>query len=347
MVEDGFTLGVEQWWAGGWRDRTVFVVGGGRLHAVGGRETSADRELPGTLFGRLTDHHVHLGLIDPSLLMRNGITAVTDLGWVPSVAASWLEASASPKSALPDVAIAGALLTCPGGYPARSGWAPPGSWVEVQDAADARDAVAMQVEVGASIVKMTLNGDAGPTPSDEIARAIVEAAHAVGVPVAVHAQGPGQARRAFDAGVDLFAHTPFSETLDDDLIQRMADAGMQWVSTLDIHGWGMPTAAFERAHDNIRRFGAQGGRILYGTDLGNGPVPVGVNGRELLALASAGLDRDRLIASIAGDDDAGVIGPRFAWAPGRPPADAAAAAHWLTTARGLTVDALADRALTS
>jgi imidazolonepropionase-like amidohydrolase len=340
MVADGFTLGVEQWWSGGWRDRTVFVAAGGRLHAVGGRETDADVELPGTLFPRLIDHHVHLGLIDPFALMAGGITSVTDLGWIPSESARMRDLAASAGSGLPEVSIAGALITCRGGYPASSGWAPPGSWVEVADAADADAAVAAQVAIGASAIKFTMNSDAGPAPSDDLAAAIVAAAHQAGLPAVVHAQGAGQARRAYEAGADRFAHTPFSERLGDDLIETMADAGTEWVSTLDIHGWGTPIGEFKLATDNLRRFADAGGRILYGTDLGNGPLRVGVNGRELLALAAAGLDRDRLVASIAGDQLTTTIGPRFAWAPGRPPADPAAAAHWLTTSRGVTVDTL-------
>lgn len=341
MVADGFTLGVEQWWSGGWRDRTVFVASGGRLHAVGGRETDADLELPGTLFGSLTDHHVHLGLIDPSALMAGGITAVSDLGWIPSETARLRDLSAAPDSGLPDVSIAGALITCPGGYPSRSGWAPLGAWAEVGDAADAQAAVDAQVAVGASAIKFTMNAEVGPAPSDELAAAIAAAAHRAGLPAVVHAQGIGEARRAFEAGADRFAHTPFSERLDDDLLDSMADAGVEWISTLDIHGWGTPIREFTVATDNLRRFAEAGGSILYGTDLGNGPLRVGVNGRELLALAAAGLDRDTLVASIAGDRHTTTIGPRFAWAAGRPPADPAAAAHWLTTSHGVTVDAVA------
>jgi imidazolonepropionase-like amidohydrolase len=340
MVADGFTLGVEQWWSGGWRDRTVFVAAGGRLHAVGDRETNADLELPGTLFPRLIDHHVHLGLIEPAALMAGGITAVTDLGWIPSESARLRDASQDPGSGLPEVSIVGALITCPGGYPTRSAWAPDGAVVEVSDGAEAEAAVDVQAAIGASAIKFTMNNEAGPAPSPDLAAAIVAAAHRAGLPAVVHAQGAGSARRAFEAGANRFAHTPFSERLDDALIDRMADTGTEWISTLDIHGWGTPIGDFRVALDNLRRFADAGGRILYGTDLGNGPLRVGVNGRELLALAAAGLDRDRLVASIAGDTLMTTIGPRFAWAPGRPPADPAAAAHWLTTSRGVTVDAL-------
>ena len=39
--------------------------------------------------------------------------------------------------------------------------------------------------------------------------------------------------------------------------------------------------------------------MLYGTDLGNGDLPVGVNVREAAALASCGLRGEALIATLA------------------------------------------------
>jgi len=39
--------------------------------------------------------------------------------------------------------------------------------------------------------------------------------------------------------------------------------------------------------------------VLYGTDLGNGALPVGLNRRELLALHEAGVRGDALIAALA------------------------------------------------
>jgi hypothetical protein len=38
--------------------------------------------------------------------------------------------------------------------------------------------------------------------------------------------------------------------------------------------------------------------VLYGTDLGNGPLPLGVNRREILALQEAGIRGDALVASL-------------------------------------------------
>ncbi|MFF1879501.1 amidohydrolase family protein [Leifsonia sp. NPDC058230] len=328
------TIGFDAFWDGRrFQGHTVFAVENGMLHPTG--DQRADHEAGGTLIPRLTDHHVHLGLTDPADLFANGITDVVDLGWIPEVASRWLDAHPGH----PAVQIAGALITAPGGYPKNAGWGPPGSTAEVADAAEAAEAAQKQLVVGASRIKVTLNTDAGPTVDDSTLAAIVEEAHAAGVPVTVHAQGAGQVARALEAGADQLAHAPFSERVDDDTLQRAVDAGMSWVSTLDIHGWGRPTPALAIAIDNVRRFAAAGGRILYGTDLGNGPLPVGVNERELGRLVAAGLDGAQLLQSIAGN--ARTPGPRFAWLPTPPPAswhldDLSALPAWLATARGHT-----------
>ncbi|WP_308466364.1 amidohydrolase family protein [Rathayibacter soli] len=297
--------------------------------------TEVDIHIPGTVFAHLTDHHVHLGLIEARALLPGGLTDVTDLGWEPPTAGGWLN---SRDPALPAVRIAGGFLTCTGGYPSRSSWAPSGAAIELAAPTDAAGAVSAQAALGASVIKVTLNSVAGPVPSDALLAAIVTAAREHELPVVAHAEGVGQAERALDAGVTALAHTPFSERLADGVVGRMASAGLVWISTLDIHGWGRKTAAFEVASDNLRRFAGAGGRVLYGTDLGNGPLPVGVNQRELLALAEVGLDGDALVRSIAGSAEEAAFGPRFARVPGRPPGAARETAHWLATARGCTID---------
>lgn len=289
--------------------------------------------LGGTLVPALTDHHTHLGLIDPRALFTGGITHAVDLGWIPETAAGWL----ADVPDRPEVAITGALLTAPGGYPVRSGWAPAGAAEEVGGPRQAADAVRRQFMLGASRIKVALNTDAGETVDDATLAAIVEESHDRSLPVVAHAQGAGQAERAVRAGIDQLAHTPFSERLDDRVIAAGVDAGMTWISTLDIHGWGAPTAAHGIAVDNLRRFAGRGGRVLYGTDLGNGDLPVGVNARELAGLQEAGLSGTRLVRTIAGGDRPGLIGPRVAWVPSAPPPDDADLPAWLATARGLRV----------
>jgi hypothetical protein len=237
-----------------------------------------------------TDSHVHLGLIDPSALTAGGIGRVLDLGWDPEIsfAADGLT-----------IDRAGPLLAAPGGYPLTSGWAPDEATQQIPDAGSASAAIAGLVRIGARVAKITLNSEAGPVWDDDLLAIVVAEAHAAGLPAIAHAQGTGQAERALVAGVDALAHTPWTETLGDDLLRRMAGA-MSWISTLDIHGWGSYGADFARATGNLERFAAFGGTVHYGTDLGNGPLPVGLNRRELLALEGAGLTVPRLVASLRG-----------------------------------------------
>ena len=207
--------------------------------------------------------------------------------------------------------------------------------LEVRSPDAAAAAVDTQLAAGASFIKLTLNSDAGPVLDDATLAAVVAHAHAAGTTVTAHTQGVGQAERAFAAGVDRLAHAPWSERLGDDLLTAMAGT-QQWVSTLDIHGWGNYGADFATAQDNLRRFHALGGTVLYGTDLGNGALPVGINIRELRALQGAGLDDDDLVRSIAGDGAAG-FGQRISFIPGERSADVPA---WLARASVLGADDL-------
>lgn len=278
--------------------------------------------LPGFL-----DAHVHLALIDPTHLAQGGIARVLDLGGWP----------ADRPGPGPDLAYAHQFLTAPGGYPSQADWAAAGWSCAVATSADAAGAVDRQLAAGASMLKVTLNSLAGPVLGDEALAAIVGRAHEHGRPVVAHAEGFGQAERAFTAGVDAFAHTPFSERLADDLVGAMA-ARMTWISTLDIHGWGSPTAAFEIASDNLRRFHAAGGRVLYGTDLGNGPLALGLNRREIDALLGAGLTPDEVVTALCAPTPLGLRLPenRFAYIPGQQPRDPQQFTDWLCTARALT-----------
>ena len=273
-----------------------------------------------TVLAGFLDAHVHLALIDPSPLVRGGIARVLDLGGWPSPSENHSPSLTVPveiprhtgqvrpegsnsaheaEASLPEIAFARQFLTAPGGYPVRQEWTPPGSVAEIATVSDAVAAVDAQLAAGASVVKIALNSDAGPVLGSTLLAAIVTRAHALDREVVAHAQGRGQAARAYAAGVDALAHTPFSERLPDDLVSRMARS-MTWISTLDIHGWGDPTDEFAVASDNLRRFHRAGGRVLYGTDLGNGPLPVGLNRREIEALLSVGLAPDEILTALTG-----------------------------------------------
>lgn len=244
----------------------------------------------------LTDHHVHLHLIDETRLPDGGIAAVLDLGGDPAALARRRHAG------MPHVAYAGAFLTAPGGYPSGRSWAPDAIVRIVSDPSThpgvpggAATAVDEQATFGASVIKVALNSAAGPVLDRRTIAAIVECAHARNLPVVAHVEGAGMARAAMDAGVDALAHTPFSEVLPAELVARAARRGDVWISTLDIHFGG---EAQEVARANLAAFAGAGGRVLYGTDLGNGDLPLGVNTGELAALDAAGVRGAALITAL-------------------------------------------------
>ena len=248
----------------------------------------------GTALPAFVDHHVHVHLIDPVTLPRRGVADVVDLGGDPV-------ALARRSPGLPRISYAGAFLTVPGGYPDGRSWAPPAIVRFVTDPSGhpgveggARTAVNEQADAGASLIKVALHADAGPVMSDDVLAAVVSCATDRGLPVVAHAQGAGQVERAIDAGVAALAHAPFDAPVTRRLVARAVDAGPAWISTLDIHRG----ADRERASANLRAFAARGGRVLYGTDLGNGPLPVGLNRRELLALHEAGVRGDALVRAL-------------------------------------------------
>lgn len=263
----------------------------------------------GVLLPGLVDHHVHTGLVDASALSRAGLTTVRDLGWIPDEIWETAAASGDGRTPGPRVLAAGPFLTAPGGYPTRQQWAPEGIAWELRGPEDAERAVGALTGHQPCTVKIALNDEAGPCPDDETLDAVVRCAHRSGLPVTAHTEGAGQAERAARAGVDQLAHTPFSERLDDRLLDRLA-ATTGVISTIDIHGWGADTPERRVAVDNLRGFHRRGGTVHYGTDLGNGPLPLGVNAREIAALREAGLTAtDVLVAMTGGVPGAGSLAP--------------------------------------
>jgi imidazolonepropionase-like amidohydrolase len=185
------------------------------------------------------------------------------------------------------------MLTAPGGYPARAGWAPAGTARELDGPAAARHAVD-ELASQAAIIKIALNPPVGPVLDDATLAAIMETAHGKGLRVTGHVYGLEQLRRAIDAGVDELAHMLMSsEPIPESTIAEMVAAGMAVVPTLSIR----TGTDLDIAIDNLHRFHAAGGTIVYGTDLGNeGPRP-GIDPLEVGAMARAGISLLDIIRS--------------------------------------------------
>jgi imidazolonepropionase-like amidohydrolase len=280
------------------------------------------REFPGTLWPGLQDAHVHSSLVDLAVVRAGGIAAVWDLGSAPASVAAL---ASSGATRLPAIRFAGPIHTASGGYPSDRGWAAPGSWRAVESAAAATEAVGAARAAGATLIKVAAHAG-GPQLRLFTLTALVEAAHDLGLPVVVHAEGPGTVAAAHEAGADMLAHTPWTEPLDRALIQSCAER-MQWISTLDIHGWGTPTREAATAIANLRRFLEYGGTVRYGTDLGNGPLPPGVNPREIRLLQSAGLTPSDILPAMTG--------PGVTWIPSGLDLEPTRFADVLATARAL------------
>jgi imidazolonepropionase-like amidohydrolase len=283
------------------RDAEV-VCDGAVIRAVGGWANVAPAEseiieVGGFLMPAAADRHVHIELSDPAAVLMRGVVAVRDLAWPSDRIFPLAEASELPGYNGPLIRAAGAMLTAPGGYPTRDGWAPPGTGREVKDPDGAAAAVSELAALGATVIKVSLNAEAGPTPGDAELSAICERAHELGLPVTAHAQGRGQVERALGAGVDELAHTPWTERLSQHVVETAAKR-MRIVSTLDILSYGRDTPELRIAVDNLRRFHEAGGSVVYGTDLGNGPIPPGIHTGELTNLRDAGLSHEEILQAL-------------------------------------------------
>lgn len=269
----------------------VVVVRDGRIMDAGPAGTAAIPEgaevvdASGTvLMPGFIDAHVHIGFAAPHDVLVRGVTTVRDLGWPPEIIHPMAERSRAPDFDGPLIVAAGPMLTVAGGYPTKAGWAPPATGLVVTDPEAAVEEAAAR---GATVIKVALNAEVGPTLERSTLEGIVRAAHAKGLRVTGHVTGLEELDKALDAGVDELAHMLMSsETIPQQTIERMVAAGMTIVPTLSVR-YGSDRRI---AIDNTARFIEAGGQVVYGTDLGNsGPGP-GIDRREIDAMTAAGMD---------------------------------------------------------
>jgi len=222
----------------------------------------------------LVDAHVHLAFGAPEDIVRRGVVAVRDLGAPPRDALRWRALDA------PTVQVAGPLLTAPGGYPSRS-WGSNGFAAFLDNGGQAERLV-QGLAAHVDVIKLALEPRGGSVPDRDICTAVVAAAHEADRRVTCHALSVDMVERALDAGVDELAHMPL-ETLSTSLVDRIVNAGVAVVSTMQTHrGSG-------DVEGNARNLIAAGVPIRYGTDLGNAGIKPGADPRELHLLARFGL----------------------------------------------------------
>jgi len=229
-----------------------------RIRPLGEHETLPPGTLDtrgGTLLPGLIDAHCHLarvGLFEPheapspAAVAHNlrsalaaGVTTAADMGCTIPLIRSLRERTADALDSGPSIRAAGPLLTAPLGYPldwmsSAHVWL--GAAVPVADQRSARRAVQRLAEAGMDHVKLCImhrGYDLEPLPvfSKKVARAIVDEAHALGMRALAHAHWNADYRVALAAGVDALMHSAF-DPLDDEIVQRVSDAGVGVCPTL-------------------------------------------------------------------------------------------------------------------
>jgi imidazolonepropionase-like amidohydrolase len=263
-----------------------------------------------TLIPGFIDCHVHIGFYHPRRLLERGVTTARDLAWPPSLLWPLVESSRDPASG-PLLLAAGQMLTAPGGYPTRAAWAPPGTGRTVTSPAEAGTAVSEQADRGAAVIKVALNPEVGPVLDPPTLTAIVAAAAERGLGVTGHVTGIHELVKALDAGVSELAHMLMGgDVIPAELIARMVAQEMAVVPTLAVRR----ALDRRRAIANLEAFLEAGGKVVYGTDLGNSRPRPGIDRREVTAMEGAGMGPKEIVASATSDaarhlglEDRGVI----------------------------------------
>lgn len=223
-------------------------------------------------------------------------------------------------------------LRAAGSWIFKRGAAPISTAIAVEHADDLLAAALAQLDDGADLVKLYLDGpdrDRSPWTAAEIER-VTAAVHARGAKVTAHSGQLAGARAGVDGGVDSLEH---GFDLDADVAAAMASRGTVLVSTLSVMrswlGFGATTdlerfataegrtrieARLEQATASVRLADRAGVAIATGSDFGGGSLRANQLAWEVTSLITAGLPPERALAAatwrggeLLGEPDAGVI----------------------------------------
>ena len=294
-----------------------------------------------TLVPGLIDAHAHTFGTTLNDAVRFGVTSVLDQFTFTDAALAAANRAAREKLARGDEAdlfTAGMLATAAGGHGTQfgvpvepvGGPAEAADWVRARQA-EGSDWIKIVYEDGS-----TYGADI-PTLGGETIRALIAAAHAVGLLAVVHVSTLAHALEAIDLGADGLVHVWGDAVVDEAQTARIAEAGAFVVPTLSVvtamsgDGIGLelleegaaplsrmqretlanrypdlgdearsaaPAARGETAIENVRRLHAAGVRLLAGTDAPNPGTGPGISMHgELRLLMRAGLSSTEALAA--------------------------------------------------
>ena len=246
--------------------------------------------------------------------LEAGFTTIRNLGADGGADVALKRAVEAGVVAGPRIWTARTTISITGGHGDQGGlrpdlWVAP-TWMDgiVDSADEARKAVRYQHKYGADLIKITATGgvlsigDSGDAQqfTDEELRAIVEAAHLLGMKVAAHAHGKRGIESAIRAGVDSIEHGTYG---DDASFRLYKERGTYLVPTI-LAGKTVAELALVPGHfhptvqekakrigpliqDMFKRAYAAGVKIAFGTD--SGVSSHGENAREFQYMVEAGM----------------------------------------------------------
>jgi len=259
--------------------------------------------------------------------LRSGVTTARDMGAPQGVSIKLAHMARAGEINAPNIRAAGTWIAHRGTYVSFAR--------HFGEAHELRDAIRMEIEKGAELIKVALSGwnegarpkDAAEIPfSEKLLSVAVEEAHRAGFKIACHANDSTSCRIAAHAGVDSLEHGMFLEAGDLEvmvknktyLVPTMSvwDAMLYYARAVD---W--PETRKKRAEDLRQGSRAAvtaaikaGVRIALGTDAGGGAARHGRIAREAELMVECGMEpRHALIAAtssaaaLIGESERGTI----------------------------------------
>ena len=276
----------------------VVVTSGGTITAVGKRgEAKVPKDARvidctgKTIVAGFWNNHVHLSeaawnnaATAPAealekhmqeMLTRWGFTTVWDLGSDPSNSFALRRRVESGEISGPKIFLAGDIFP-KGGHPV---YLPPE--IRLPEAATPEEAAQMardDLKMGADGMKLFTGAYMGNNPvvnmDTAIVKAAVDVAHAEGKPVFAHPQNKVGLDNAIDGGVDVLAHTIpggiqyTPEELSRFKAQHTAMSPTLTLWTTVVSDQSVAAQIVQTGVDQLKAFAANGGVVLFGTDVG-------------------------------------------------------------------------------
>lgn len=210
--------------------------------------------------------HVHSSYDESNFQswLKGGVTTVRDLSPTGPLEGSYSDEKKKYNGNIKDSNVVSAtyIISKTNGY----------GGLYINSAADAEEMVKEQVDLGADIIKISVEDDCAARAwellSPEEVKALTDAAHKYNKKVSAHISHARNLKPAIDAGVDDIAHMVV-EPLDRELIKEIIDKDIYWVPTMEL--WKGVSRIHSIDYDkealkNLTAFYEAGGKVALGTD---------------------------------------------------------------------------------